>query len=50
MGKGYLGKYFREVRCVVLCLAASVMVRLLATPWTVARQGTLSMGFSRQEY
>ena len=25
-------------------------VRLFATPWTVAYQGPLSMGFSRQEY
>ena len=25
-------------------------VRLFATPWTVAHQGPLSMGFSRQEY
>ena len=25
-------------------------VRLSATPWTVARQAPLSMGFSRQEY
>ena len=25
-------------------------VRLFATPWTVARQPPLSMGFSRQEY
>ena len=25
-------------------------VRLLATPWTVAHQAPLSMGFSRQEY
>ena len=25
-------------------------VRLCATPWTVARQAPLSMGFSRQEY
>ena len=25
-------------------------VRLFATPWTVARQASLSMGFSRQEY
>ena len=25
-------------------------VRLLATPWTVAYQGPLSMGFSRQDY
>ena len=25
-------------------------IRLFATPWTVARQAPLSMGFSRQEY
>ena len=25
-------------------------VRLFATPWTVARQAPLSVGFSRQEY
>ena len=25
-------------------------VRLLATPWTVAHQAPLSMGFPRQEY
>ena len=25
-------------------------VRLFATPWTIARQAPLSMGFSRQEY
>ena len=25
-------------------------VRLFATPWTVAHQASLSMGFSRQEY
>ena len=25
-------------------------VRLFATPWTVAQQAPLSMGFSRQEY
>ena len=25
-------------------------VQLLVTPWTVARQAPLSMGFSRQEY
>ena len=29
---------------------ALVHVRLLATPWTVARQAPLSMDFSRQEY
>ena len=26
------------------------LVRLFATPWTVAYQASLSMGFSRQEY
>ena len=26
------------------------LVRLFATPWTVAHQARLSMGFSRQEY
>ena len=30
------------------CIGVSC-VQLLATPWTVARQGPLSMGFSRQE-
>ena len=29
---------------------ALVHVRLLATPWTVARQAPLSMEFSRQKY
>ena len=34
---------------VVVVLVAS-RVRLFATSWTVACQGPLSMGFSRQEY
>ena len=35
----------------VLCYAQSLShVQLFATPWTVAFQATLSMGFSRQEY
>ena len=33
--------------CVLSCFSP---VRLFATPWTVARQAPLSMGFSRQEY
>ena len=38
-----------------LCVCVCVCVRCLvvpdsATPWTVARQASLSMGFSRQEY
>ena len=35
------------VKC--LCLVAR-HIRLFATPWTVACQAPLSMGFSRQEY
>ena len=35
-----------------LCVRAKSLshVRLFATPWTVARQASLSMGFSRQVY
>ena len=33
-----------------VCSVASVVVWLFETPWTVARQAPLSMGFSRQEY
>ena len=33
--------------CVLHCF---IEVRLFATPWTVAHQAPLSMGFSRQEY
>ena len=35
-----------------LCVCAQLLSRvwLFVTPWTVARQGPLSMGFSRQEY
>ena len=35
-----ISKKVKSLRC----------VRLFATPWTVARQAPLSMGFSRQEY
>ena len=34
----------------VCLLSHSSCVQLFATPWTVARQAPLSMGFSRQEY
>ena len=36
----------------VLFIVAELLshVQLFATPWTVARQAPLSMGFSRQEY
>ena len=35
-----------------LCVRAQSLshVQLCATPWTVARQAPLSMGFSRQEH
>ena len=33
--------------CMLSCFSC---VRLFATPWTVARQAPLSLGFSRQEY
>ena len=35
---------------VVYMLSYFSRVRLCATPWTVARQAPLSLGFSRQEY
>ena len=40
-----------EVRAFcTLCACMLSHVRLLATPWTVACQAPLSMGFPRQEY
>ena len=36
------------IKGVGVCLLSRA--RLFATPWTVARQAPLSMGFSRQEY
>ena len=33
-----------------MCVQSLSCVRLFATPWIVARQAPLSMGFSRQEY
>ena len=35
------------IACMLSCFSR---VRLSVTPWTVARQAPLSMGFSRQEY
>ena len=34
----------------IMCISCSVVSRLFATPWTVACQTTLSVGFPRQEY
>ena len=47
-----LGKT-RVCGCVCVCmrtLSCFSCVRLFATPWTLAHQALLSMGFSRQEY
>ena len=33
-----------------MCVCVLSRVRLFATPWTVAHQAPLSMGFPRQEY
>ena len=38
-----------SVNCVYV-LSCFSCVQLFATPWTVAHQAPLSMGFSRQEY
>ena len=41
-----------ENTAVMACVCAQSLsrVRLYSTPWTIARQAPLSMGFSRQEY
>ena len=39
-----------QVFCYRCMLSHFSCVRLFVTPWTVARQAPLSMGFSRQEY
>ena len=39
-----------QVGCKPLCCAVLSHAQLFATPWTGARQGPLSMEFSRQEY
>ena len=40
-----------HARCMPVCLLSCFShVRLFATPWTVAHQAPLSMGFPRQEY
>ena len=37
---------------IIVCLSVKSLshVQLFATPWTVARQAPLAMGFSRQEH
>ena len=41
--------YIREVLCVCVCVCGLVMSDS-GTPWTVAHQAPLSVGFSREEY
>ena len=36
--------------CLINIVKSLSRVQLFATPWTVAYQASLSMGFSRQEY
>ena len=45
-------RLFLEIRSNGVCVHAWSLsgIRFFATPWTVALQATLSMGFSRQEY
>jgi len=38
------------IRCCACLLSCFSRVQLVATPWNVAQQAPLSMGFSRQEY
>ena len=38
------------LQCMKVKVKSLSRVRLLATPWTAARQALPSMGFSRQEY
>ena len=39
-----------SLRCSMLCAQVLSRVQFLATPWTVAQQAPLSMGFSQQEW
>ena len=44
-------QHCKSTVCVCVCVCKSLsLVRLFATPWTVARQAPLSTEFSRQEY
>ena len=45
----YLSLSLKNTECAYM-LSYFSHVRLFATPWTVARQAPLSIGFSRQEY
>ena len=49
-GINHNGKDLKECTYVLLLLSRFSSIRLCATPWTVAHQALLSVGFSRQEY
>ena len=42
--------YWRQARYVYVRAQCFSRIQLFVTPWTIARQTPLSMGFSRQEY
>ena len=49
----YIYKYInvhKHTHTYIMCVKALIHVQLFATPWTVAFQVPLSMGFSRQGY
>ena len=50
----WLGNWPQAQRVVSTCACVPAQslsrVQLFVTPWTIARQASLSMGFSRQEY
>ena len=47
----YHSKAALSMRLGCMCVRAkSLMLYLFATPWTIAHQAPLSMGFSRQEH
>ena len=52
MDRELVVEFFTYSGCVCVCVCASWLSRvwLFVTPWTVAHQASLSMGFSRQEY
>ena len=43
-------KTVQDFLVVCVCVCCSVMSNPFVTPWTVARQGSLSMECSRQEF
>ena len=42
--------YYKYIHLCIYVFSNFSYIQLFATPWTVAHQAPLSMGFSRQEY